>query len=340
MRAIVIVEKLPLTDPRCFVAVELPKPAPGPNDLLVRVKAASVNPVDYKVRQKRDPAAREPRILGWDAAGVVEAAGAQVQLFRPGDEVFYAGDITRPGSNAEYQLVDARIVARKPPGLSFEEAAALPLTAITAWEGLFDRLNVPLENDQASVRRSILIIGGAGGVGSIAIQIARRVAGLLVIATASRPESADWCRSLGADLVIDHRQPLLPQLKSLNIGEVDCIFCCNNTDQHWAGMAEAIKPQGRICSIVENEKPLELGLLKNKSAGFIWEFMFTRSMFKTADMIEQHRLLTRIAELVEQGIVRTTHTETLGELNPANLARAHQRLEAGQTIGKLTLTVS
>lgn len=340
MRAIAIVEKLPLDDPRCFVEIELPKPVPSPRDLLVRVKAVSVNPVDYKVRQRRAAAAREPQVLGWDAAGVVEAVGSGVSIFKPGDEVFYAGDITRPGSNAEFQIVDERIVARKPRTLSFAEAAALPLTAITAWEALFDRFNIAPEKKPEHRERSVLIIGGAGGVGSIAIQIARRVAGLTVIATASRKESTEWCRSLGADQVIDHRQPLLAQLKALGVGETDYILCFNDTDRHWAGMAEAIKPQGRICSIVENENPLNLGLLKNKSAGFVWEFMFTRSKFQTPDMIEQHRLLARVAELVEHKILRTTNTETVGQLTADNLVVVHRRLESGHTIGKLTLTVS
>jgi zinc-binding alcohol dehydrogenase family protein len=340
MKAIAIVEKLPLDDPKCFVELELPKPAPGPRDLLVRVKAVSVNPVDYKVRQRRSAAAREPQILGWDAAGIVETIGSEVSIFKPGDEVFYAGDITRPGSNAEFQVVDERIVARKPRTLSFAEAAALPLTTITAWEALFDRLNIAGEKKPEHRERSVLIIGGAGGVGSIAIQIAKRVAGLTVIATASRKESIEWCRLLGADHVIDHRQPLLAQLKTLGVGELDYILCFNDTDRHWAGMAEAIKPQGRICSIVENENPLNLGLLKNKSAGFIWEFMFTRSKFQTPDMIEQHHLLTRVAELVEHKILRTTNTETVGQLTAENLSRVHQRLESGRTIGKLTLIVS
>jgi len=340
MKATAIVEKLPLDDPKCFVEIELAKPVPGPRDLLVRVKAVSVNPVDYKVRQRRAAAAREPQVLGWDAAGMVEAIGSEVSLFKPGDEVFYAGDITRPGSNAEFQIVDERIVARKPRTLSFAEAAALPLTTITAWEALFDRLNIVPEKKPEHRERSVLIIGGAGGVGSIAIQIAKRVAGLTVIATASRKESIEWCRSLGADHVIDHRLPLLAQLKTLGAGEVDYILCFNDTDRHWAGMAEAIKPQGRICSIVENENSLNLGLLKSKSAGFIWEFMFTRSKFQTPDIIEQHRLLTRVAELVEQNVLRTTNTKTVGQLTAANLTLVHRRLESGRTIGKLTLTVS
>jgi alcohol dehydrogenase len=340
MKAIAIVEKLPLDDPKCFVELELSKPVPGPRDLLVRVRAVSVNPVDYKVRQRRAAAAREPQVLGWDAAGIVDAIGSEVSLFKPGDEVFYAGDITRPGSNAEFQIVDERIVARKPSTLSFTEAAALPLTTVTAWEALFDRLNIVPEKKPEHRERSVLIIGGAGGVGSIAIQIAKRVAGLTVIATASRKESIEWCRSLGADHMIDHRLPLLAQLKTLGVGEADYILCFNDTDRHWNGMAEAIKPQGRICSIVENENPLNLGLLKSKSAGFIWEFMFTRSKFQTPDLIEQHRLLTRVAELVEQNVLRTTNTETVGLLTAQNLARIHRRLESGRTIGKLTLTVS
>lgn len=337
MKAIAITQKLPLDHLDCFVEVDLPDPVPGPRDLLVRIQAVSVNPVDYKVRQSRAQEATEPRILGWDACGVVEAIGAEVNLFRPGDEVYYAGDITRAGSNAALQVVDERLVAKKPAILSYGQAAALPLTAITAWEALFERLGIVPWASEEQEGRTLLVIGGAGGVGSIAIQLARRIAGLKVVATASRPESADWCRQMGADHVISHREAFLPQLKEQGVGEVDYIFCCNDTDSHWKGMAEAVRPQGRICSIVENARPLELGLLKSKSVTFVWEFMFTRSMYQTPDMIEQHRLLARVAELIDNGTLVSTCGEILLGLTPANVALAHQRVEAGTMIGKLVI---
>jgi zinc-binding alcohol dehydrogenase family protein len=291
------------------------------------------------VRQRRDPERTEPQVLGWDAAGVVENAGAEVSLFRSGDEVYYAGDITRQGSNAEFQLVDERIVGRKPARLSFAEAAALPLTTITAWETLFERMKIPPGSPDASQGGTLLILGGAGGVGSIAIQLAKRLAGMRVIASASRPESAKWCRSLGADATIDHRGDWLEELKALGCETVDHIACFNDTDSHWQRMSEAIVPQGSICSIVETEAPLDLNLLKSKSAAFVWEFMFTRSMFRTPDMIEQHRLLSRVADLLDQGKLRTTLTGTLGALTPGNLSEAHRRLESGSSIGKLVLTL-
>ena len=244
-----------------------------------------------------------PRILGWDAAGEVVAVGSTVKYFAVGDSVYYAGDITRAGSNSEFQQVDERIVGKKPTLLSFAEAAALPLTAITAWEALFDRLNISSKGDDAG--KSILIVGGAGGVGSIAIQLASKIAKLNVIATASRGNTRDWCLKLGAKHTINHRQPLNEELVELKIPQVDYILCLNNTEQHWSAMAEAIKPQGKICSIVEASN-VDLSLLKSKSVTFVWEFMFTRSMYKTDDMIEQQRLLNTVSSLVDSGELVTT----------------------------------
>ncbi len=337
MRAIAIVRKLPLDDPRCFVEIELPVPEPGPHDVLARVKAVSVNPVDYKVRRRRDAADTNPRVLGWDAAGVVEAVGSDVSLFKPGDDIYYAGDITRVGSNAEFQLVDERIVGRKPSSLSFAEAAALPLTSITAWETLFDRFQIPLGEPTATVGRTLLILGGAGGVGSIAIQLARQLTGLRVIATASRPESSAWCRELGSQYVINHHGDWPAELKQIGLPGVNYIACFNDTIAHWERMAAAIQPQGLICSIVEASQQFDLNLIRSKSAGFVWELMFTRPTYQTQDMIEQHRLLDRVAAMVDAGRLRTTLRETLGPLTPVNLAEAHRRLESGQTIGKLVL---
>jgi len=274
-------------------------------------------------------------VLGWDAAGTVAAVGPEVTLFKVGDPVYYAGSITRSGANAEFHLVDERIVGHKPASLDFANAAALPLTAITAWEALFDRLGISPKGDHAG--RSVLIIGGAGGVGSIGIQLAKVLAGLTVIATASRPESQEWCRRLGADHTVDHRGDLPAQLKALGFAEVDYILCFNDIDGHFAAMTELVAPQGKICTIVSNTRPLPVELLKNKSATFVWEFMFTRAMFSTPDMVAQHRLLNEVARLVDAGRLQTTLGENLGSINAENLRRAHAMLEGGRTIGKLVL---
>lgn len=305
-----------------FSDIELPKPSPGPRDLLVKVQAVSVNPVDYKQRKIDSPT---PRVLGWDAAGTVEAVGKEVTLFKPGDAVYYAGDVTRAGCDSEFHLVDERIVGRKPSRLDFAHAAAIPLTAITAWEAFFDRLKV-------QSGRSMLIIGGAGGVGSIAIQLAK-IAGLRVIATASRPESIAWVKDLGADEVADHRKNLPDQIKRA----VDYIACFNDLDAHWPAIGELIAPQGAIVSIVANVKPLPMDAVRSKSASLCWELMFTRPRFQTPDMIEQHKLLNQVADWLDSGKLRGTLKETLSPINAANLRKAHERLESGTMIGKLVL---
>jgi zinc-binding alcohol dehydrogenase family protein len=310
-----------------LVEIELPKPSPTCRDLLVKVEAVSVNPVDYKQRKLDSPA---PRVLGWDAAGTVEAVGPEVTLFKPGDAVYYAGDVTRPGCNSEFHLVDERIVGAKPKKLDFAQAAALPLTAITAWEAFFDRMKV-------QPNKSILIIGGAGGVGSIGIQLAK-IAGLTVIATASRPQSIAWAKDLGADHVIDHRKPLQPQLEALGRKHVEYIANFNDLDQHWAAMGGLIAPQGAMVAIVGNQKPLPMDTVRSKSATLCWELMFTRPRFKTADMIEQHRLLNQVAEWLDAGKLRSTLKETLSPINASNLRKAHEKLESGTMIGKLVLT--
>jgi len=335
MKAIAQIQTTSPGDTSSLVDLELPRPTPSGSDLLVRVEAISVNPVDTKVRQSRKPEETAPRVLGWDAAGVVEAIGPDVTAFEVGDEVYYAGDITRPGSNAEFQLVDARIVGLKPTALSFSEAAALPLTTITAWEALFDRLGVDRHN-KAHRNRTLLIIGGAGGVGSIAIQLAK-MADLTVIATASRPETSEWVSNLGADHVVNHRDPLPPQLVALGFPQVDYIANFSNTDEYWAVMAELIRPQGHIVSIVENSHPLDLNLLKSKSAAFSWEFMFTRAMYQTPDMAAQGELLNEAAAYFESGELRTTLTDTLSPINAENIRLAHAQLASGRTIGKLAL---
>jgi zinc-binding alcohol dehydrogenase family protein len=338
MQAIGAFQYQPATAPNCFSEIEVDLLVPNPRDLVVRVKAVSVNPVDYKVRKSLTEKLSEPRILGWDAAGTVEQVGSDVTLFQPGDQVYYAGSLIRPGSNSEYQLVDERIVGRKPTRLSFEEAAALPLTTLTAWEALFEQFGIVPEKTAQNQASTVLIIGGAGGVGSIAIQLAKQIAGLQVIATASRPESVEWCLKLGADACINHHENLTAELQKLDLTEVDYILCFNNTDLHWAAMAEMIKPHGKICSIVETRQPLDLNLLQRKSATFTWELMFTKSIYETANMQTQHDLLNRVGELIDQGVLQGTMTESLGSLNAATLAQAHARLESGQMVGKLVIS--
>lgn len=324
----------PLQDDDSFIEFELIRPEPRGHDLLVQVEAVSVNPVDFKIRARTTGVQNPPRILGWDAAGRVESVGDQVTLFRPGDKVFYAGDITRSGSNASFQLVDERIVGQLPKTLDFAAAAALPLTAITAWEGLFERLKIDPRSDTG---KNILIIGAAGGVGSMVIQLAKKVAGLKVIATASRDETRQWCTSLGADHCIDHHGDLQTNYQQLSVEPPDYIFCLNHADQHSPAMVDLIAPQGMICTIVETGKQLDLDALKAKSAGFVWEFMFTRSMHQTDDMIKQHELLNEIAHRVDVGELRTTLNKTLGNINAENIREAHRLLETGSSIGKIVL---
>ncbi|UAK71620.1 zinc-binding alcohol dehydrogenase family protein [Aeromonas enteropelogenes] len=334
MKAIALTHYLPSDHPHCFIEASLPEPTPGPRDLLVRLSATSINPVDTKVRAPKEKVESSPRVLGWDAVGDVVAVGSEVTLFKAGDRVWYAGDISRPGSNSALQLVDERITALAPTTLSDVAAAALPLTAITAWEALFERLGLTRESTGR-----LLIIGGAGGVGSIAIQLARQLTGMEVIATASRPETRDWCQQMGAHQVVSHHS-LSSDLADLGIVQVDAIFCTNATEQHWQAMAALIRPFGHICTIAESKDPWDLSLLKSKSATFSQEFMFTRSLFQTPDMIEQHRLLQQVATLVDQGVLKSTLTRTLPELTPATLAQAHAELEAGRMMGKLVIDMS
>ncbi|MCS5693123.1 zinc-binding alcohol dehydrogenase family protein [Cyanobium sp. FGCU-6] len=330
----------PAADPGASVSappplqeLDLPASLPGEHDLLVAVEAVGVNPVDTKVRAGLSPGS-PPRVLGWDGCGRVEAMGAAVDGFATGDRVWFAGDITRPGCQAQRVAVDARIAARAPSNLSAAEAAALPLTALTAWEALFDRLG--LDPDGGDAGRALLVLGGAGGVGSILIQLARR-AGLLVIATASRFESQAWAREMGADHVLDHREPLGPQLQALGLDGVDLIANLHDTDAYWQAMAELIRPQGAIVAIVGNRAPLDLDLLKSKSVRFCWEFMFTRPRYGTADMGEQGRILARVTALVEAGELRTTLRETLRPIAARTLEQAHGLLASGRTIGKIAL---
>jgi zinc-binding alcohol dehydrogenase family protein len=329
MRAVAYRKPLPITDPASLEDIELPVPTPGPYDLLVRIEAVSVNPVDAKVRVAVDPGG-EPKVLGFDAAGVVTAVGDQVTRFHVGDQVYYAGTLDRPGTNAQYHLVDERIVGHKPRTLSFAQAAALPLTTITAYEALFDRFRLTSESTG-----TLLVLAGAGGVGSILIQLARALTGLTVIATASRPESRAWALDLGAHHVVDHRD-LVTTVRAVAPHGVDYVFS-PNTAGRIEEFAELLRPGGAITAIDE-PAGLELLPLKSKSISFHWEFMFTRPLYQTPDMVAQHDLLERVAGLVDAGAVRTTLTTELGPINAATLRKAHEQIETGRTIGKTVIT--
>ncbi len=323
------------SDTGSAVEVELPSPSPSGHDILVKIEAIGLNPVDYKVRPAEGNA---PKTLGFDASGIVVGTGEDVTLFQKGDQVYYAGDITRPGSNAELQLVDERIVAKRPGTLDAATSAALPLTALTAWESLFNRLQINLDTPEKNAGKTLLIIGGAGGVGSIAIQLAK-LAGLTVIATASRAESADWCRKLGADHIINHHENMAPQLGELGMKTVDYIANFNEISRVWEAMAEMIAPQGSVVLITGHEDHLDLaGTFKLKSVNICWEFMFTRSMFKTDDLIEQHKILKRVAQLIDEGKLRATANESLSPINAENILEGHRRMESQKAIGKLTIS--
>nr|WP_306263759.1 zinc-binding alcohol dehydrogenase family protein [Pararhizobium sp. IMCC3301] len=333
MKAVALTHYLPVDNPEAFLDVELPRPEAAGRDLLVAVKAVSVNPVDTKIRAPKDDVEATPRVLGWDASGVVEAVGPDVTLFKPGDEVYYAGDVTRSGSNAEFQLVDERIVGTKPNRLGFAEAAALPLTTITAYEAFFDRLGI--DRDGADKGQSVLIIGAGGGVGSIGIQLAK-AAGLVVIATASRPETSSWVRELGADHVVNHREPMVEQVRALGFQHVDHIAIFNDM-RHWETAVELIRPQGGIVSIDNTDLPMPMAGMKTKAASLHWEFMFARAMFTTPDMIEQHKLLNYVAQEIDAGRIRTTLDKVLKPINAENIRAAHALIETGQAKGKIVV---
>lgn len=333
MKAVGFTHYLPIQDTNAFLDLEIEKPTPQGRDILVAIKAIAVNPVDTKVRAPKDKVESPARIIGYDASGVVEAVGPDATLFKPGDAVYYAGDITRSGTNAEFHLVDERIVGHKPKSLSHAEAAALPLTTITAYESFFDRLGI--DRDGADAGQSILIIGAGGGVGSIGIQLAKQ-AGLTVIATASRPETIDWVQKLGADHVISHRDDMVAQMRALGLQHVDHIAIFNDM-RHWDAAVELIRPQGGIVSIDDTDLPMPMGGMKMKAASLHWEFMFARSMHQTPDMIEQHKLLTYVAEQIDAGKIRTTVSEVLSPINAVSMRAAHQAIETGQAMGKIVV---
>ncbi|AZZ46671.1 zinc-binding alcohol dehydrogenase family protein [Pseudomonadaceae bacterium SI-3] len=334
MKAIGYQHSLPVDDVNSLIDIELPDPTPGPRDLLVEVRAISVNPVDTKIRMRVQPEAGQYQVLGWDAAGVVRAVGSEVTLFQPGDEVFYAGALDRPGANSELHRVDERIVGRKPATLDFAAAAALPLTSITAWELLFERLQISESKDERDQR--LLIVGAAGGVGSIMTQLARQLTGLKVIGTASRSETQDWVRELGAHEVINHSQPLAAELQRVGIADVTHVASLTHTDVHLAQIVEALQPQGRL-ALIDDPASLDISLLKRKSLSLHWEFMYTRSLYQTPDMIAQHQLLNRVAELIDSGVLKTTLGEHYGTINAENLRRAHGFIESGKAKGKVVL---
>lgn len=335
MKAIGFKTSLPIENEDSFIEFEIIKPKPKGKEILVKINAISVNPVDFKIRQNsaKDIVLAEPKIIGWDAVGIVEAIGDDVSLFKVGDEVFYAGDVAKQGSNATYQLVDERIVGFAPKNISNTEAAAMPLTSLTAWEILFDRIRISKEKDKG---KSILIIGGAGGVGSIAIQLAKKIAGLTVLATASRNETTDWCKQIGADHIVNHKD-LMNDVRKAGFEHLDYIVDFVDTNDYWDIMVELIKPQGHIASITGSSEPIVLNKLKSKSVSFSWEFMFTRSMFQTDDMIEQHHILNKISALLDSKQIVSTVNHTFKSFTVENLKEAHKLLESGKTIGKIVI---
>lgn len=336
MKAVGYQQSREATDPQALIDIDLPEPVATGRDVLVRVQAVSVNPVDTKIRKRVQPQSGEFKVLGWDAAGEVVAVGEEASLFKPGDKVFYAGSLTRPGSNSQLQLVDERIVGLMPDSLSFAEAAALPLTAITAWELLFDRLEIQ-QPGLKHPRPVLLVTGAGGGVGSILVQLARQLTTATIIGTASRPETKQWVSELGAHYVLDHSQPLLPQLQALDISSVSHVASLTHTDQHYSELVQMLAPQGKLALIDDPVGGIDIMPLKQKSISLHWEFMFTRAMFGTADMQAQHQLLTDLSRLIQQGQIKTTLKQTLGTINAANLRQAHQLLESGKAIGKVVL---
>ena len=324
----------PVSDSQALEDIELAVPSTTGRDIRVAVRAVSVNPVDTKIRRGVAPSPGEYKVLGWDAAGVVDAVGPEATLFKPGDEVFYAGSLDRPGTNSALHIVDERIVGRKPRNLTFAEAAALPLTAITAWEALFDRLKVTDPTPEGG--GSILVVGGAGGVGSIAIQILRQLTGLTIIATASRPETQAWVKEMGAHHVADHRKPLNEELGRLGLPAPGFVFSTTETDKHLDAIVELMAPQGRFC-LIDDPPPLDIMKLKRKSLSLHWELMFTRPLYGTADIEEQHRLLNRVSAMVEESKIRTTMSAHFGAITAANLLKAHALIESGSARGKIVL---
>lgn len=334
MKAVGFYRNLPVEDPNSLVDIDMEKPSPVERGLLVRVKAVSVNPVDVKTRaRKMDDGT--VGVAGWDVSGIVEENGPDCHIFKKGDEVYYAGNVSTQGADSEYHVVDERIVGRKPSSLSHAEAAAMPLTSLTAWEGMFDRMKI-LKDPDLNIGKTILIIGGAGGVGSIATQLAHNV-GLRVIATAARPESTEWALNHGATYTIDRNRDFKKQINDIGLNYVDYVFCLNSLEEHWNSIAEVIAPLGHVCSIVGPKEPIDLGLVWGKSVTFSWEFMSTRPNYKTPDMIFQHEILEELADLIDGGEIKTTLSTRMSPINAENLRKAHTHIESGTAIGKIVL---
>ncbi|TKB02511.1 zinc-binding alcohol dehydrogenase family protein [Alteromonas portus] len=334
MKAIGYIHSLDINEPNALMDLEIDKPSASGRDLLIKISAIAVNPVDYKIRQRINPNGGEPKILGWDAVGEVVEIGADVTEFAVGDRVYYAGDLTKAGSNAEFQLVDERIVGKAPKSLSDSDAAALPLTTITAYELLFDHLELKQQDEKSG--EVVLVVGAAGGVGSIMLQLLKVLTGATVIATASRESSKKWVQELGADYVVDHSKPMAEQIRALDIGEVTHVASLNNTHQYIDTYVDVMKPKGKL-ALIDDPESLDVAKLKQKSLSLHWEFMFTRSMFETDDIAEQSRLLTHVAALIDEGKIKTTVGKHLGKINAENLIEAHRTLEEGRAIGKLVL---
>lgn len=338
MKAVGYSKCLPISEAESLKNIELPQPIAKGHDLLVKVKAIAVNPVDYKIRQMVSPVDSQDKVLGWDAVGEVIATGKDVVQFKPGDMVYYAGDLNRQGSNAEYQLVDERIVGNKPKSLTNAEAAALPLTAITAWELLFEHLAIKQQTPKTVERTNevILVVGAAGGVGSIMLQLAKAISGATIIGTASRESSQAWVKKLGADYVIDHTKPLQPQIEALDIGQVTHVASLNSTDSYFESYIELLAPFGKI-ALIDDPENLPVMKMKLKSLSLHIEFMFARSMFNAEDMNQQSHLLNRVSDLIDQGYIQTTIGKHLGAISADNLKVAHAELESGRSIGKIVL---
>ncbi len=338
MKAVGYLKSLPIVEPESLTDIELPQPIATGRDLLVKVTAIAVNPVDYKIRQNVSPAEGDYKVLGWDAVGEVVATGESATQFKPGDVVYYAGDLNRQGSNAEYQLVDERLVGNKPKSLSDDEAAALPLTTITAWELLFEHLSIQQQSPDSKEKSEevILVVGAAGGVGSIFLQLAKAITGTTIIATASRERSQAWVKKLGAHHVVDHTQPLQPQIDALGIGQVTHVASLNNTDSYFESYTKLLAPFGKI-AMIDDPETLDVMKMKPKSLSLHIEFMFARSMFNAPDLHEQSRLLNRVSDLIDQGYIQTTVGKNLGTINAKNLKAAHEELESGRSIGKIVL---
>lgn len=337
MNAVGFYQHLPIDDPESLVDVTLARPTPSGHDILVQISAISVNPVDIATRKNGEDVTKKPRILGFDAVGTVVKIGPDVSLFNIGDRVYYAGSFNRPGSYSDFELVDERIVALAPDKLDDAHAAAMPLTSLTAFEAMFEQLGIDPRDLEANHKKTILIINGAGGVGSIATQLAH-YAGLHVIASASRPETKEWALQHGANEVVDHHQDLINEVHNLGYQYVDYILELNNLDNHWDEMVELIAPNGKMSSITSNQKPLNLTALKRKRVTFAWEWMFTKAFYQTDDLSSQHEILQRIAVLLDSGILRSTLNQTISGINATNLKKAHTMIEEGHTIGKIVLT--